>query len=163
MLKFRGAVAISTLLLSTLACSLGASSPTLTPIPSSDLPTDQVITAAPSQPVAQSSAAAPIAGACTVNTSWPIYTVVAGDTLASLATRTGSSIAALAVAKCLTNQNNIVVGHQLPVPHIPVTPQPNGQGQNTKGPPGSPLVLLLRSSFPGDFFRGSPQTKNLAH
>jgi len=152
-------VAIGTLLLSTLACSLGASSPTLTPIPSSDLPTNQVITAAPSQPVAQSSAALPTAGACTVNTSWPLYTVVAGDTLASIATRTGSSIAALALANCLTNQNNIAVGQQLHVPHIPVDPQPNGQGQNTQGQSGSPLVLLLRSSVPGDFFTWSPQSK----
>lgn len=65
--------------------------------------------------------------ACTPRTNWQLYTVVAGDTLASIARRTGSSVSDLTAANCLTNPNSIYAGQQLRVPVTPhpVTPVPN--------------------------------------
>jgi murein DD-endopeptidase MepM/ murein hydrolase activator NlpD len=64
-------------------------------------------------------------GACVPRSDWTIfYTVVAGDTLGSIALRTNSTTAQLAAANCLTNPNNIVVGQQLRVPRVPSAPLP---------------------------------------
>jgi hypothetical protein len=57
--------------------------------------------------------------ACFVRTDWPLYTVVEGDTLASIATRVSSSTAELAQANCLSNPNLIRPGQQLRVPRLP--------------------------------------------
>jgi hypothetical protein len=45
--------------------------------------------------------------------------VVSGDTLGTLAQRTGSTIAQLSTANCLSNANQIAVGQQLRVPRQP--------------------------------------------
>jgi LysM repeat protein len=45
--------------------------------------------------------------ACTPRTDWPVYTVVAGDTLAKIARITTSTVAALASANCLADANRI--------------------------------------------------------
>jgi LysM repeat protein len=56
---------------------------------------------------------------------WTIfYTVVAGDTLGSIATRTNSTVGQLAAGNCLTNPNNIAVGQQIRVPRVPSDPLP---------------------------------------
>ncbi len=62
---------------------------------------------------------------CVLRADWAIfYTVVAGDTLGSIAARTNSTTGQLAAANCLTNPNNIVVGQQLRVPRVPSAPLP---------------------------------------
>lgn len=62
--------------------------------------------------------------ACTPRADWPLYTVVAGDTLASIARRTGTSIAALTAANCLADTNVISAGQSLRVPALPAVAQP---------------------------------------
>lgn len=66
--------------------------------------------------VPQQPAAAQTAGTCQINTTWQLYTVVSGDTLAKIARRFNSSINALIIANCLTDPNRILVGQQLRVP-----------------------------------------------
>lgn len=56
---------------------------------------------------------------CTVRTDWPVYTVVAGDTLAVIAQRVNSTVNDLTAANCLANANTIQVGQQLRVPRLP--------------------------------------------
>lgn len=56
---------------------------------------------------------------CTVRSDWPVYTVVAGDTLAGIAQRVSSTVNDLTNANCLANANNISVGQQLRVPRLP--------------------------------------------
>jgi LysM repeat protein len=56
---------------------------------------------------------------CVVRTDWQIYYVQSGDTLGSLAQRTGSTISALATANCLANPNALTVGQALRVPRTP--------------------------------------------
>ena len=62
---------------------------------------------------------------CTPRGDWTIiYSVVAGDTLGSIAARTNSTTGELAAGNCLANPNNIVVGQQLRVPRVPSAPPP---------------------------------------
>jgi LysM repeat protein len=56
------------------------------------------------------------AATCSVNTSWQLYTVVSGDTVAKIARRYNSTINAIVTANCLANANQIYVGQQLRVP-----------------------------------------------
>ncbi|WP_238625528.1 LysM peptidoglycan-binding domain-containing protein [Aggregatilinea lenta] len=56
---------------------------------------------------------------CTPQTGWAVYTVAAGDTLGVIAAVTGSTVAQLASANCLTNTELIYVGQQLRVPQAP--------------------------------------------
>jgi LysM repeat protein len=52
---------------------------------------------------------------------WTTYTIQAGDTLSGIAQRSGSTVAELALANCITDARFIVVGMTLFVPH-PVAP-----------------------------------------
>ncbi len=64
----------------------------------------------------------PTAEACTPRSDWAFtYTVVPGDTVASLARRTGTTVDMLATGNCLANANLIYVGQVL---RVPVSPQP---------------------------------------
>lgn len=56
---------------------------------------------------------------CTPRTDWPIYTVQAGDTLYSIATRSESQADVLQAANCLSDPNKIFEGQQLRVPKQP--------------------------------------------
>lgn len=56
---------------------------------------------------------------CTPQAGWAVYTVAAGDTLGVIAAVTGSTVAQLAAANCLTNTELIYVGQQLRVPQLP--------------------------------------------
>jgi LysM repeat protein len=67
-----------------------------------------MVVAQPPQPVEAQS--------CAVNTSWQLYTVVPGDTIAKIAKRFNSTISAIVAANCLTNPNQIKAGQQLRVP-----------------------------------------------
>jgi LysM repeat protein len=80
---------------------------------------------------------------CTARTDWPQYTVVAGDTLAGIARRTGSSVSALTTANCLTDANLISVGQKLRVPVQPSAPPP----------PSNPIPVAVGSvsAYPAIF------------
>jgi LysM repeat protein len=62
---------------------------------------------------------------CSVRTDWPEYTVASGDTLSSIAERSGSTIDALAAANCMANPNSLTVGQKLRVPKLPTAPTTN--------------------------------------
>lgn len=58
---------------------------------------------------------------CTVTrTDLPIYTVVAGDTLTNIASRTGSRVADLVQINCLSDASQITIGQQLRVLNSPI-------------------------------------------
>ena len=57
---------------------------------------------------------------CVPNTTWPLYSVQQGDTLGTIAQRTGTTTDVLVSANCLTNPDVISVGQALRVPQIPV-------------------------------------------
>ncbi len=61
---------------------------------------------------------------CVVRSDWPVYVVVTGDTLASIARRAGSSVTELATANCLDDPNTLLAGQQLRVPRVPAPPTP---------------------------------------
>ena len=64
------------------------------------------------------------ASPCTLRTDWPTYVVRPGDTLFTIAQRTGSTVAELMTANCLTNPNIIYAGQRLYVPRLPGTVPP---------------------------------------
>jgi len=53
---------------------------------------------------------------CSVRTDWPTVTVAQGETLFSIAQRTGSSVTELTAANCLADANTLQSGQQLHVP-----------------------------------------------
>ena len=65
-------------------------------------------------------------GQCFVRSDWPVYIVRRGDTLLRLAQSTGTSVAQLALANCITNADLVFAGQQLRVPRLPVPPTPAG-------------------------------------
>jgi len=138
----RWLVALAALMLAALACNLaggGAATPVPTPFPTATLPaltpspqvtaTPQfvIVTATPTPTggaVINRTLAAPTLANCTPQTTWPAYTVVAGDTLSRIAERVGSTVAQLATANCLSNTGLIFVGQRLYVPALPATQAP---------------------------------------
>jgi hypothetical protein len=122
-----------------LACNLSAGSarptetptfapptPFLTPtLLVTPLPTEFVIyiTATPfPSTVPQYNVATPFG--CVPYTAWPVYTVVAGDTLGQIAQRTGTTIQQLTTANCLASAELIYVGQKLYVPRLPASTPP---------------------------------------
>ncbi len=64
-----------------------------------------------------------IRGDCfTAHIDWPLYSVVAGDTLVSIAYNTGSSLEQLLQVNCLSSPDAIRLGEQLLVPSLPLVP-----------------------------------------
>jgi LysM repeat protein len=59
---------------------------------------------------------------CAPRADWPIYIVVRGDTLSSIARRVGSTTAELAQGNCINNVNIIEVGQAIRVPRQPIVP-----------------------------------------
>ncbi|MBZ0306410.1 MAG: LysM peptidoglycan-binding domain-containing protein [Anaerolineae bacterium] len=57
--------------------------------------------------------------ACTPRTDWPLYTVVAGDTLSGLAENMGITLTELAQANCLAETTLLLVDQTLYVPSLP--------------------------------------------
>jgi hypothetical protein len=144
-LKLTGGRMIAVLLVligAALACnlSLSGAKPTQTPtfLPPSPFPTQAplgtltptqfviYITATPfATPIPQSNLATPFG--CVPYTTWPVYTVVAGDTLGQIAQRTGATLQQLTTANCLASAELIYVGQRLYVPRLPTTgPTPVG-------------------------------------
>src|SRR5687767_2625543 len=111
-------------ILATMACSFGAR-PTATPLPPLPTATHTAVfidaRGTPDANAATNTPAPTTASSpnCTVRTDWQIYYVQAGDTLGSLAQRTGSTISALATANCLANPDTLTVGQALRVPRTP--------------------------------------------
>lgn len=138
----RWLVALAALVLAAIACNLSGGSdatpvpttfptstpPALTPSPQGTATTQFVIVTATPTPtgaaVINRTLAAPTLTNCTPQTSWPLYTVVAGDTLSGIAERVGSTVAQLASANCLSNTGLIFVGQRLYVPAPPATQTP---------------------------------------
>lgn len=93
--------------------------PTVTPRPQSNTTTSGQNTsssgtaAGSTQPIFRSN--------CTPQNTWPLYTVIAGDTLAGIARRTNSTVTQIADANCLANANLISTGQQLRVPQLPTS------------------------------------------
>lgn len=59
---------------------------------------------------------------CNPRLDWFFYSVIAGDTLGNIANQVNSTITDLTIANCLANPNNLMVGQQIRVPRLPVTP-----------------------------------------
>jgi hypothetical protein len=59
--------------------------------------------------------------------------VVQGDTIGSIASRTGSTTTALSQANCLSDPNNIRVGQQLVVPNVPQTSSGSSGNNSNNG------------------------------
>lgn len=129
-------VVLLLLALAALACTFSTSSnrssePDVTPVPTQigAVPTatpfaTQTPTTTPqptSAPVATATAIV-VVDPCTPRTDWPLYSVVAGDTLARIARRVNSTASALADANCLDNPNLLRVGQALRVPQLPPPP-----------------------------------------
>lgn len=72
---------------------------------------------------------------CVVRTDWPIYAVVRGDTLSSIARRTGTTATVLAASNCLNDPNRLETGQVLRVPNVPLPPTAIPQ-VNQYPPPG---------------------------
>ncbi len=95
-----------------------ATPPATATIPPAATPTPTATSARPvALPVGQNPG-------CTPRTDWPIYAVVRGDTLAHIASRTGSTVNTLVTANCLLNADRIEVGQQIRVPNMPAVTVP---------------------------------------
>ncbi len=127
-------IVLLALLTASLACSLSSGdepNPTPTRIPlilsptsaMSPTPTFMILTPTPMATGAALPAVYTAMPAtqinCTPQAGWALYTVAAGDTLGVIAAVTGSTIAQLTSANCLTNPELIYVGQQLRVPQLP--------------------------------------------
>ncbi len=140
---WRSTLPLALLLMAALACNLGTGdrpptkSPPVggTPFLFTPFPTQPVllITATP-YPTLPPTQVIPTQPDCTPYTTWPVYTVIAGDTLGNIAARANTTINQLAAANCLANSNLIYVGQQLFVPQIPatVTPAPTNTAAATQ-------------------------------
>ena len=140
------------LLAASLGCNLGAGNstpPTATPTyPPPALPT---ITLVPTQPVIFITATAPATvyipatrsaatlTNCAPYTQWPVYTVQSGDTLGAIAQRSGTTLAQLMTANCLSDSNLIFTGQTLYVPVLPVVGTPTPTRTITPAPAATPL------------------------
>ncbi|HEX2907954.1 MAG TPA: LysM peptidoglycan-binding domain-containing protein [Phototrophicaceae bacterium] len=115
-------------LLLTAACNLSATETGIPPT-QSGLPT---LTPRPTQAATQTPRPQPTntpnsggGQSCTPRADWTtIYTVVSGDTLADIASRTTSTASDLATGNCLTNPNALSVGQQLRLPRPPQSQPP---------------------------------------
>ncbi len=109
--------------------TLTASTPTIAPTPTTS-PTEitnvnQPTLVPTSTPIPPSNTAS-----CAITrTDLPIYTVVAGDTLTNIASRTNSTVAELVQINCLSDASQIAVGHQLRVLNSPVQDGNTGQDE----------------------------------
>lgn len=110
--------------LALLACNLTSSPSTPTPLPRPTQPTIIFVTATPPRFTPFPTVGpAPVTNIpCVPQTSWPLYTVQSGDTVANIASRTGTTIDVLVSANCLTNPSLITVGQALRVPRLPTQP-----------------------------------------
>lgn len=158
----RTSIIIWLLVCTTLACNLaggddasptpnfsrqpvGIPSPTpTTQVESSTNEEASVNTSGESESNANSSSSTSSESNCTVRTDWLTYRVVEGDTLGSIASRTGTTTSALTQANCLNDPNSIRVGQQLVVPNLP---QPSSGSSGNSGNSGSNNSERLPTQF----------------
>lgn len=104
-------------------------------------------TAQPTSTPAPTATTGVVATPCTTRTDWPLYTVVAGDTLAKIARRVGTTTAALSDANCLDNPDLLEVGQALHVPQLPppptITPVPTAARASFRYPPRPDHYFLV--------------------
>lgn len=122
----RAFVAFGFLAASMIACNLGAQQPTPTPVVPPTLIRPPVVvatltpavtlTATRAGVVAVNTIAPAVPANCTVRTDWFAYTVQAGDTLGTIATRSSTTVANLQAGNCLANANVIAVGQRIYTP-----------------------------------------------
>lgn len=115
---------LGVLLMASLACTLTGkdNQPTTVPIntPVGQFPTATTTLApiaTPAPSVTPTVFVPPVT--CTPRTDWPIYVVIAGDTVGTIAQRTGTTVNAIAAANCLVDAGRISVGQGLRVPFVP--------------------------------------------
>lgn len=114
----RPMLALLALATAALACNLGAAPPP-TPTPFQFVTPPQVVITA--TPLFRTNTPFVIPTvACVPRTDWPIYFVQSGDSLSSIAARSGTTTAVLVQANCLVNADQIFVGQALRVPRQPV-------------------------------------------
>lgn len=77
---------------------------------------------------------APTRTNCLVQSTWPVYTVAAGDTLGVIAELTGTTVNQLVQANCLSSSELIYVGQPLRVPVLPAYPTAAATIPSTSGP-----------------------------
>lgn len=126
-------------------------------------PVVQVVTATPPPTATPTQVPQPTwtpAPQCFVRTDWPVYTVVRGDTLYSIAQRAGTTYPELMTANCLTN-TTIYAGQPLRVPRLPATPVPTCGGVQWfftfsagQSEPGCPNPVITTSAVGEDFEGG---------
>lgn len=126
---------LSVLLLASLACSLTGSDTASNPPVLVVTATSQIVAQPSATPTTQPSLSPTTTNtnnngtggnsappACVVRSDWGVYTVVAGDTLSSIAQRSNTTTAILLQANCLANANVIRVGQVIRVPSTPLPP-----------------------------------------
>lgn len=112
------------LTLMTAACNLTRATSTLPPAPtvSTTAPTFPPGTFVPS--VTPFDLTPPTPGGsgsnCPPPNGWVAYQVETGDTIGSLAEATGTTVDAIVIANCLTDQDNITIGQTIYLPTDPV-------------------------------------------
>lgn len=125
------------------ACSLFDETLRPEPVPMVTAEPSATWTASPTWTPSPTATHTPPVNACNPRTVWQVYRVIAGDTLARIASRTGSTVAELAQANCLIDANRIEVGQQLYVPQIPAPPAPSQPQQ----PPTQDMILTYQGSI----------------
>ena len=80
--------------------------------------------------------------------NWAAYTVQRGDTLSSLAQRTGMSTQQIQTANCLAG-TLIFAGQVLYLPFVPA-PQVSGGNSSSTGTTAVPTVVTPKTGLPGD-------------
>jgi LysM repeat protein len=91
---------------------------------------------------------------CVPRTDWiALYTVVAGDTLGSIADRVNSTSSTLAIGNCLANADSIFEGQILRLPQAPSVPTAT-QNPAADGPSqqGTIYISAIVSADAGNFF-----------
>lgn len=105
------------------ACNLANTDELIpTPLPPTETPSTSTLPEATlnaAQPTAIVIAPTQNADGTCERLDWVLYTVATGDTLSSIATRTGSTIDEIAQGNCLSDVNLIEVGQTLRVPRQP--------------------------------------------
>jgi len=109
----RAIVVVLLALLGGSACNLFAGASPPTPIPPTATAEPPTASPEPAQTPLPTTIPPPV---CTPIAGWQTYTVSGGDTLYSIARRSGSTVAALAAANCLADPGALAIGQVLYVP-----------------------------------------------
>ncbi|MBN1681872.1 MAG: LysM peptidoglycan-binding domain-containing protein [Anaerolineae bacterium] len=147
----RVGIVCAALFVASAACTLNtgdSDSPTQTPFPSLTPTTwltatpEGFLTPTPTGAAVQDSTQVPPTQVnCTPQTGWPVYTVVAGDTLSGIAVRSGATVDQLVQANCLASAELIYIGQKLYVPSLPPTSTPAPTATPTVTPnPDAPVI-----------------------